>query len=156
MIRGSDTRMSPEKVALLLFTAAWVLPAGTPKTSPEEIRTAEGNPTLNLASNSLDDIYRGCVKAMKRRLPSLLDEELEENQLFREAWDQAKEMWMQMENQVVFPKTLRALCGVAVLAYMLEEPPLYASFNVATRTAWKSPQAYAGFAFKSLHFLLTR
>uniref|UniRef100_A0A8C3FV45 NAD(P)(+)--arginine ADP-ribosyltransferase n=1 Tax=Chrysemys picta bellii TaxID=8478 RepID=A0A8C3FV45_CHRPI len=109
-----------------------------------------------MASNSLDDLYRGCVKAMKRRLPSLLEEELEENQLFREAWDQAKEMWMQMENQTIFPKTLRALYSVAVLAYTLEEPPLYALFNVATRTAWKSPQAYAGFAFKSLHFLLTR
>ncbi|XP_023956591.1 erythroblast NAD(P)(+)--arginine ADP-ribosyltransferase-like [Chrysemys picta bellii] len=148
--------MSPEKVALLLFTAAWVLPAGTSEPRPDEIRTAEGNPTLNLASNSLDDLYRGCVKAMKRRLPSLLEEELEENQLFREAWDQAKEMWMQMENQTIFPKTLRALYSVAVLAYTLEEPPLYALFNVATRTAWKSPQAYAGFAFKSLHFLLTR
>ncbi|XP_039390270.1 erythroblast NAD(P)(+)--arginine ADP-ribosyltransferase-like [Mauremys reevesii] len=65
-------------------------------------------------------------------------------------------MWMQMENQTIFPKTLRALYSVAVLAYTLEEPPLYESFNVATRTTWKSPQAYAGFAFKSLHFLLTQ
>ncbi|KAM9149459.1 erythroblast NAD(P)(+)--arginine ADP-ribosyltransferase-like isoform 1-T8 [Pangshura tecta] len=93
---------------------------------------------------------------MKRCLPSLLEEELEENQLFREAWDQAKEMWMQMENQTIFPKPLRALYRVAVLAYTLEELPLYESFNVATRTAWKSPQAYASFAFKSLHFLLTQ
>ncbi|XP_044872508.1 erythroblast NAD(P)(+)--arginine ADP-ribosyltransferase-like [Mauremys mutica] len=148
--------MSPEKVALLLFTVAWALPAGTSGPHPDEIRTAGGNPTLTLASNSLDDIYRGCVKAMKRCLPSLLEEELEENQLFREAWDQAKEMWMQMENQTIFPKTLRALYSVAVLAYTLEEPSLYESFNVATRTAWKSPQAYASFAFKSLHFLLTQ
>ncbi|CAM2114970.1 unnamed protein product [Caretta caretta] len=95
--------MSPEKVALLLFTAAWVLPAGTSEPSPDEVRTAEGNPILNLAPNSLDNVYRGCVKAMKRRLPSLLEEELEENQLFREAWDQAKETWLQMENQAIFP-----------------------------------------------------
>ncbi|CAM4562580.1 unnamed protein product [Lepidochelys olivacea] len=120
--------MSPEKVALLLFTAAWVLPAGTSEVphlrggcisvlgappqrwlhlsagpSPDEVRTAEGNPILNLAPNSLDNVYHGCVKAMKRRLPSLLEEELEENQLFREAWDQAKEMWLQMENQAIFP-----------------------------------------------------
>ncbi|CAM4684317.1 unnamed protein product [Lepidochelys kempii] len=71
--------------------------------SPDEVRTAEGNPILNLAPNSLDNVYHGCVKAMKRRLPSLLEEELEENQLFREAWDQAKEMWLQMENQAIFP-----------------------------------------------------
>ncbi|CAM5117940.1 unnamed protein product, partial [Eretmochelys imbricata] len=108
------------------------------KPSPDEVRTAEGNPILNLAPNSLDNVYRGCVKAMKRRLPSLLEEELEENQLFREAWDQAKEM-----------------C-VAVLAYALEDPPVYQSFNLAARTAWKSPQADAGFPFKSLHFLLTQ
>ncbi|CAM5158639.1 unnamed protein product [Natator depressus] len=97
--------MSPEKVALLLFTAAWVLPAGISERwpSPDEVRTAEGNPILNLASNSLDDVYRGWVKAMKRRLPSLLEEELEENQHFHEAWDQAKEMWLQMENQAIFP-----------------------------------------------------
>ncbi|EMP25251.1 Mitogen-activated protein kinase 7 [Chelonia mydas] len=71
--------------------------------SPKEVRTAEGNPILNLASNSLDDVHRGWVKAMKRRLPSLLEEELEENQHFHEAWDQAKEMWLQMENQAIFP-----------------------------------------------------
>ncbi|XP_067391385.1 erythroblast NAD(P)(+)--arginine ADP-ribosyltransferase-like [Emydura macquarii macquarii] len=147
--------MSPQKVALLLFTAAWVLPAGISDASPNETCTAEGDPTLTLASDALDDIYRGCVKVMKQHLPSLLEAELEESSLFCQAWDQAKEMWMQMENQASFPKTLRALYSVAVLAFTLEDPPLYEVFNSATRTVWKKPQGYAGFPFKSLHFLLT-
>uniref|UniRef100_A0A8C8SB85 NAD(P)(+)--arginine ADP-ribosyltransferase n=1 Tax=Pelusios castaneus TaxID=367368 RepID=A0A8C8SB85_9SAUR len=147
--------MSPEKAALLLFTAVWVLPARTSGPGPTKTCMAKGNPTLTLASFSLDDMYNGCMKAMKQHLPALLEEELAESSLFSQAWDEAKELWMQMENEASFPKTLRALYSVAVLAFTLEEPPLYQVFNAATRTAWKEPQGYSSFPFKSLHFLLT-
>ncbi|XP_065451830.1 NAD(P)(+)--arginine ADP-ribosyltransferase 2-like [Chrysemys picta bellii] len=148
--------MSPEKIALLLFTAAWLLPAGTAEASPPGTGVGEGNPTLDLAFSSVDDLYEGCTPAMRQQLLSLLKNELTKNKNFHLAWNKAKEEWMRKKNMLIFPNTMRAFCSVAVMAYTLKDPPLYKDFDTATRTGWTGPDAYASYPFKALHFLLTR
>ncbi|XP_030417922.1 NAD(P)(+)--arginine ADP-ribosyltransferase 2-like [Gopherus evgoodei] len=148
--------MSPEKVALLLFTASWALPAGTSGASPPGICVGAGNPTLNLASSSVDDLYKGCKYAMRQHLPSLIKKELTKNKNFCLAWNKAKKEWMRKTNMYIFPNTMKAFCSVAVVAYTLNNPPLYKDFNTATRTGWTGPNAYARYPFKALHFLLTQ
>ncbi|XP_038260727.1 NAD(P)(+)--arginine ADP-ribosyltransferase 2-like [Dermochelys coriacea] len=150
--------MSPKKVALLLFTAAWVLPARTSQVSqgPPGTCMGEGNPMLSLASSSVDDLYRGCEYAMRQRLPSLMKKELTENKNFDLAWNKAKKEWMRKTNTYIFPNTMKAFCSVAVVAYTLNNPPLYKDFNTATRTGWTGSHAYLSCPFKALHFLLTQ
>ncbi|CAM4567372.1 unnamed protein product [Lepidochelys olivacea] len=148
--------MSPEKVTLLLFTAAWVLPAGTSEASPPGTCMGAGNPPLDLVSSSVDDLYRGCEYPMWQHLPSLMKKELTENKNFDLAWNTAKKEWLRKTNTFIFPNTMKAFCSVAVVAYTLNNPPLYKDFNTATRTGWAGSPAYASYPFKALHFLLTQ
>ncbi|XP_024077930.1 NAD(P)(+)--arginine ADP-ribosyltransferase 2-like, partial [Terrapene carolina triunguis] len=124
--------------------------------SPPGTGVGEGNPTLDLAFSSVDDLYEGCTKAMWQHLPSLIEKELTKDNNFNPAWNQAKKEWMRKTNRYIFPNTTKAFCSVAVVAYTLNYPPLYKEFNMATRRGWTGPDAYASYPFKALHFLLTQ
>ncbi|XP_039390248.1 NAD(P)(+)--arginine ADP-ribosyltransferase 2-like [Mauremys reevesii] len=93
---------------------------------------------------------------MRQHLLSLITKELTKNKIFYLAWDKAKKEWMRKTNTYTFPNTMKAFCSVAVVAYTLNNPPLYRDFNAATRTGWMGPSAYARYPFKALHFLLTQ
>ncbi|XP_053884547.1 NAD(P)(+)--arginine ADP-ribosyltransferase 2-like [Malaclemys terrapin pileata] len=93
---------------------------------------------------------------MWQHLPSLIKKELTKNKNFYLAWNKAKKEWMRKMNMFIFPNTIKAFCSVAVVAYTLNDPPLYKDFNTATRTGWTGPKAYASYPFKALHFLLTQ
>uniref|UniRef100_A0A8C3SI70 NAD(P)(+)--arginine ADP-ribosyltransferase n=1 Tax=Chelydra serpentina TaxID=8475 RepID=A0A8C3SI70_CHESE len=123
---------------------------------PPGTHVGAGNPVLTLASSSVDDLYRGCESAMRHHLPSLMQKELAKTKTFSLAWAKAKKEWMRKTNTYSFPNTMKAFCSVAVLAYTLENPPLYKDFNTATRTGWTGHLAYASYPFKALHFLLTQ
>ncbi|XP_037754554.2 NAD(P)(+)--arginine ADP-ribosyltransferase 2-like [Chelonia mydas] len=93
---------------------------------------------------------------MWQHLPSLMKKELTKNKKFDQAWNRAKNEWLRKTNTFIFPNTKKAFCGVAVVAYTLNDPPLYKDFNAATRTGWTGSPAYASYPFKAFHFLLTQ
>uniref|UniRef100_A0A8C8SDD7 NAD(P)(+)--arginine ADP-ribosyltransferase n=1 Tax=Pelusios castaneus TaxID=367368 RepID=A0A8C8SDD7_9SAUR len=115
----------------------------------------EGNSQLTLASSSVDDMYRGCEYAMIQQLPSLIQKELAGNKIFNLGWNTAK-AWMAKQNMHIFPNTMKYFCSIAVVAYTLNNPPLYREFNTATRMGWNGHHAYSRYSFKAMHFLLTQ
>nr|XP_056720648.1 erythroblast NAD(P)(+)--arginine ADP-ribosyltransferase-like [Euleptes europaea] len=113
------------------------------------------NPVLNLASYALDDKYKGCVKAMKNNLKSLLEMELAGSSTYKATWEEALKEWWPKKDSQSLPQNIKEFAEVAILTYASEVPKIYPEFNTATRTAGKGPKEYEAYPFKSLHFLLT-
>uniref|UniRef100_A0A8C3Y4U1 NAD(P)(+)--arginine ADP-ribosyltransferase n=1 Tax=Catharus ustulatus TaxID=91951 RepID=A0A8C3Y4U1_CATUS len=107
---------------------------------------------LDMALDSFDDQYQGCVTAMKAELPALNHSEFQNNSRFAELWNQARETWWR-EGSRVSPLSSSDQ-AIAITAGTM----LYwgGKFNAEVRAAGRSPQKYRdNFHFKSLHFLLT-
>ncbi|MEQ2176349.1 hypothetical protein GOODEAATRI_027066 [Goodea atripinnis] len=104
---------------------------------------------LDMAPNSVDDMYNGCEDQMNKIVTLLLNRE--NNGQFREAWLQAEQYYnMNWANTNILKKEEI----MALYSYTLEDPPLYNEFNKAVRTQnrqYKTNQ----FKFHALHFLLT-
>lgn len=141
--------ISGERAASLMICIYWL------QSGSSEVAANTSNPVLNVARYSLDDEYRGCVKAMRCNLGSIIQSDLENSELYRNAWVEALNNW-QVNKSWLFPQNMKELYEVAILAYTLQSPPLYQEFNTATRTAAKGPEEYEAYPFKSLHFLLTQ
>ncbi|XP_032921747.1 erythroblast NAD(P)(+)--arginine ADP-ribosyltransferase-like [Catharus ustulatus] len=107
---------------------------------------------LDMALDSFDDQYQGCVPAMRAELPALNCSEFENNPLFAKVWPKAVAKW-QSEGSPVSPLSSSAQ-AIAIMAYTMSD--LYRRFNKKVREAGRSPQEYRdNFHFKTLHFLLT-
>ncbi|NWI95984.1 NRT2 ribosyltransferase, partial [Pitta sordida] len=108
---------------------------------------------FNMAPNSFDDQYRGCRRAMNRRLPGLNRSEFVVNNDYAETWAKATARWYGRGSHA--GSQLRPELAVALLAYSMEDG-LYKGFNRAIRTAGRSHREYLRhFHFKVVHFLLT-
>ncbi|XP_054850301.1 erythroblast NAD(P)(+)--arginine ADP-ribosyltransferase-like [Eublepharis macularius] len=143
---------------VLLVSVSIVLPAAGDaelQADSNETTASPSNPVLNLAYYTLDDKYNGCVKALKRKLKSLLKTELAMSETYRDTWNKALENWRRIKDSKSFPQNITEFVEVAILTYASEKPKVYPEFNAATRTAGKGPKEYEAYLFKSLHFLLT-
>ncbi|NWY34827.1 NARE ribosyltransferase, partial [Pheucticus melanocephalus] len=111
--------------------------------------------TLDMAQDSFDDQYQGCVPAMNTKLPALNSSEFQQNPLFAQAWPKARAEW-QSQKSPQSPLSSPAQ-AIALMAYTMKELELYKKFNDAVRVAGRSSQEYQNnFHFKTLHFLLTQ
>ncbi|XP_067243665.1 NAD(P)(+)--arginine ADP-ribosyltransferase 2-like [Chanodichthys erythropterus] len=104
---------------------------------------------LDMASDSVDDLYYGCGEKMADLVEKeYLKKEKENSKIFREAWIKA-------ENNIsrwnILSK-LKRIHKIAILVYTGKN--VYSEFNSDTRTG---KQNYKGKTYKwySLHFLLT-
>ncbi|XP_053710880.1 ecto-ADP-ribosyltransferase 5-like [Synchiropus splendidus] len=104
---------------------------------------------LDLAPNSVDDMYNGCVSEMEKVASEFLEKEKNGNQNFKMAWDKAREKFHRKSKL----SDLQMRQRMAVYAYTLEQPKLYAEFNQAVRTEASSYRTT--FQYHALHFYLT-
>ncbi|KAM4595265.1 ecto-ADP-ribosyltransferase 5-like [Fundulus diaphanus] len=116
---------------------------------------------LDMAPNSVDDMYDGCEDKMKGIIEPLLNKEQQEE--FKDAWSAAQNYY---NNNIVYYTTLYKLKSLvsntpklkknqimAVHAYTLETPALYSKFNEAVRT--QKPYYKKKFKYHAVHFFLT-
>ncbi|KAM3680609.1 erythroblast NAD(P)(+)--arginine ADP-ribosyltransferase-like [Ammospiza maritima maritima] len=107
---------------------------------------------LDMAPDSFDDQYRGCVPAMKAALPALNHSEFKQNEKFAQVWVKAAAEW-QSRGPPESPLTPDQ--ATAIMAFTMDS--LRSVFNDAVRVAGRSSQEYQNnFHFKTLHFLLTQ
>ncbi|XP_028914474.2 GPI-linked NAD(P)(+)--arginine ADP-ribosyltransferase 1-like [Ornithorhynchus anatinus] len=112
-----------------------------------------------MALDSFDDQYINCTQEMERELDALNQTEFTNNAIYAKAWKVATDKWAEVRRtqQFPWPPGFREEHAVAILAYTLEEQPLYVKFNSAVREAGRSRNHYMqSFHFKTFHFLLTR
>uniref|UniRef100_A0A3P9JSE7 NAD(P)(+)--arginine ADP-ribosyltransferase n=1 Tax=Oryzias latipes TaxID=8090 RepID=A0A3P9JSE7_ORYLA len=106
---------------------------------------------LDLAINSVDDMYKGCEKKMYQKVEKeFLENEKNTNEIFRAAWNEAEnyfnERWKKSNN-------LNKLELVAIAAYTHATPAIPPVLNKAVRE--QGPEYKTTFNYHSLHFFLT-
>ncbi|XP_008417491.1 erythroblast NAD(P)(+)--arginine ADP-ribosyltransferase-like [Poecilia reticulata] len=104
---------------------------------------------LDLAPHSVDDMYSGCEDEMEEKVASLLNTEKKGE--FRTAWRAAQKYYNNKWEATT--STLKKEQIMAIHAYTLEKPPIYAEFNKAVRT--QSSEYKTTFQYHALHFYLT-
>ncbi|KAM9792683.1 ecto-ADP-ribosyltransferase 5-like [Neosynchiropus ocellatus] len=104
---------------------------------------------LNLASKPVDDMYNGCVPEMEKLAAKFLEKEENENPKLKLAWFEAQQKF----NPESRESDLKMRQEMAVYAYTLHCPKLYADFNKAMSTA--GPSYNNTFQYHALHFYLT-
>ncbi|XP_028268934.1 ecto-ADP-ribosyltransferase 4-like isoform X2 [Parambassis ranga] len=96
---------------------------------------------LDMAPNSVDDMYDGCLSEMEKDVEDkYLKNEMNENKNFTEAWEKAEEHYEWKNWQL------------AIYVYTL--PNVYLDFNTAVRN--QSSKYNTTFSYHSLHFYLTQ
>ncbi|XP_048807740.1 erythroblast NAD(P)(+)--arginine ADP-ribosyltransferase-like isoform X1 [Lagopus muta] len=135
----------------------WVLLLGTwTAASAASIKNSQiKEVAMDMAPNSFDDQYQGCIDLMEAELPELNRTEFN-NRTYAEGWRSATKLWQSRSSKATSPVVLGRDQAIAVLAYTMEGN-LYRVFNNATLTAGSSRQHYlSSYPFKTLHFLLSR
>ncbi|XP_007491102.2 ecto-ADP-ribosyltransferase 5-like [Monodelphis domestica] len=109
---------------------------------------------ISLESNAFGDQYVGCEENMETKAKELLAQERAMNSNFSKVWEKAEIKWEKLSPD---KKRMEKLYEVAVIAYTMEEPKIYPTFNRAVRECCGSLEAYMkDFHFKAFHFYLTR
>ncbi|XP_043969774.1 ecto-ADP-ribosyltransferase 5-like [Gambusia affinis] len=107
---------------------------------------------LNMAPDSVDDMYDKCEEKMKGKIENdFLQNEKNKNKNFKEAWNKAEEYY-KSEWEKKNPPLMKEQI-MAIHAYTLKNPPLYCEFNNAVRTNKSVYQT--NFPYHTLHFYLT-
>ncbi|KAM4595779.1 T-cell ecto-ADP-ribosyltransferase 1-like [Fundulus diaphanus] len=106
---------------------------------------------LDMAPNSVDDMYDGYENKMDQIIKPLLNEEKKGE--FGEAWTAAENYYI-LKTMPSNTSKLKKNQIMAVHAYTLEEPPLYVKFNEALRTQKHNYKAKQ-FKYHAMHFFLT-
>ncbi|XP_036001748.1 ecto-ADP-ribosyltransferase 5 [Fundulus heteroclitus] len=116
---------------------------------------------LDMAPNSVDDMYDGCEREMKRIIEPLLNEEQREE--FKDAWSAAQNYYKRkivhyilykLKSLLLNTPSLKKKQIMAIHAYTLETPALYSKFNEAVRTQ-KPDYNTENFKYHAVHFFLT-
>ncbi|XP_028268959.1 T-cell ecto-ADP-ribosyltransferase 1-like [Parambassis ranga] len=103
---------------------------------------------LDMANNSVDDMYDGCMSEMEKAVKdNYLKKEMNRTNHFKDAWKKA-EQYYERKNMKPFPSQL------AIYVYTLESPNVYLDFNTAVRN--QSSEYNTTFSYHSLHFYLTQ
>ncbi|XP_038142426.1 LOW QUALITY PROTEIN: erythroblast NAD(P)(+)--arginine ADP-ribosyltransferase-like [Cyprinodon tularosa] len=110
---------------------------------------------LDMARNSVDDMYSNCAKIMKKKVKDMFFKKEMEDKLFKPAWEAAEECANQnLKKREEGDKALTKDLMQAMCTYTNENPNLYKKFNEEVRT---KREAYgSSFRFHSLYFWLTR
>ncbi|KAI3372950.1 hypothetical protein L3Q82_023390 [Scortum barcoo] len=103
---------------------------------------------LDMAENSVDDMYNNCTDQMSKMAKKYLTKEKNENQNFTDAWDEGEQYYNEKWNG---SKELGKEQIVALYAYTSGK--VYREFNAAVRN--QSCQYNSTFGYHALHFYLT-
>ncbi|XP_024115643.1 T-cell ecto-ADP-ribosyltransferase 2 [Oryzias melastigma] len=114
--------------------------------------TAEVYP-LDMAINSVDDMYKGCEDKMLKNVKNFLKNETNNNPKFRDAWSEA-EMYYNGKWKRNKKRSLEKNEAVAVYAYTNAQINIYDELNKAVRE--QGPEYQTSFNYHSLHYFLTR
>ncbi|KAL7391279.1 hypothetical protein ABVT39_007105 [Epinephelus coioides] len=126
-------------------SASWQAPSGAGSSAG-----ANKILKLDMAPNSVDDMYQGCKDKMYQKLQEYLANEKNTNPTFKRAWE-SSEQWYNN-----FKRSKPALGKdrlVAIYCYTFKDNKVYLDFNTAVRT--QAPQYKTTFGYHALHFLLT-
>ncbi|XP_056098697.1 ecto-ADP-ribosyltransferase 5-like [Rhinichthys klamathensis goyatoka] len=104
---------------------------------------------LDMAENSVDDMYYRCKDQMKKRVSADLEDEKNKDQKFKKVWESSNDL----RNFKEGTHSLRRDQIVAISYYTSGEDNAYLDFNTAVRT--QGPQYETTFRYHALHFLLT-
>ncbi|XP_059193133.1 erythroblast NAD(P)(+)--arginine ADP-ribosyltransferase-like [Centropristis striata] len=118
---------------------------------------SKGQLPLDLAPNSVDDMYTGCKDKMEYRVKKeYLENEKNRDKNFTLAWGEAekyynKKWWRKKGKRP--PTSLGKEQIMAIYAYTLDKPKIYLEFNNAVRT--QKSKYKSTFRYHALHFFLT-
>ncbi|XP_038142428.1 NAD(P)(+)--arginine ADP-ribosyltransferase 1-like isoform X1 [Cyprinodon tularosa] len=105
---------------------------------------------LDMALNSVDDMYDGCETEMQNRTLEKYLQEEQNNTNFEKAWEAAE---IYYNNSLWNESQLSKNQIKALHAYTLSRPQLYQEFNKAVRE--QKAQYQTDFHYHTLHFYLT-
>ncbi|XP_019113465.2 erythroblast NAD(P)(+)--arginine ADP-ribosyltransferase-like isoform X2 [Larimichthys crocea] len=103
---------------------------------------------LDMAPNSVDDMYDGCKENIKVQTEYLQDEK-NKDMIFKNAWDEAE----QHNRKLYGSNELKKEEIIAIYVYTLSGDELYADFNNAVRS--QKSEYKTTFGYHALHFYLT-
>lgn len=111
---------------------------------------------LDMAADSIDDMYQGCNSQMKTRVGNEYLPSERKNEKFKQAWDEAVKFYDNKWKRKMGKKrsnTLGREQAVAIYVYTLDQPNVYFDFNTAVR---KKGSVYTTeFKYHTLHYFLT-
>ncbi|XP_077942508.1 T-cell ecto-ADP-ribosyltransferase 1-like [Gasterosteus aculeatus] len=99
---------------------------------------------LDMAPNSVDDMYKGCVADMEKKAVEFLKKERNDNKVFNQIWEELK---ANQPTKVLSKEEITALS-------VYTSDTTYPGFNKATRE--QGPKYKTAFKYHALHFYLTR
>ncbi|KAM4584764.1 NAD(P)(+)--arginine ADP-ribosyltransferase 1-like [Odontesthes bonariensis] len=112
---------------------------------------------LDMALNSVDDMYAGCKDKMEKKVKTeFLLNERNSDKNFTWAWNDAEKYYNKKWNRKHGKKpsgTLRKEQIMAIYVYTLDKPEIYPEFNIAVRT--QRYEYKTTFKYHTLHFFLT-
>ncbi|TKS68923.1 Ecto-ADP-ribosyltransferase 5 [Collichthys lucidus] len=104
---------------------------------------------LDMAPNSVDDMYDGCKENMFKVQTEYLQDEKNKDMIFKNAWDEAE----QHNRKLYGSNELKKEEIIAIYVYTLSGDELYADFNNAVRS--QKSEYKITFGYHALHFYLT-
>uniref|UniRef100_G3N6Q1 NAD(P)(+)--arginine ADP-ribosyltransferase n=1 Tax=Gasterosteus aculeatus TaxID=69293 RepID=G3N6Q1_GASAC len=99
---------------------------------------------LDMAPNSVDDMYEGCAAEMEKKAVEFLKKERNDNKVFNQIWEELK---ANQPTKVLSKEEITALS-------VYTSDTTYPGFNKATRE--QGPKYKTAFKYHALHFYLTR
>nr|XP_033472811.1 ecto-ADP-ribosyltransferase 5-like [Epinephelus lanceolatus] len=122
-----------------------------PKAGAGPSAGAEKSLKLDMAPDSVDDMYDSCKDEMYPKLQKYLENEKKTNQTFKKAWESSEQY--QQNHKNLKPPNMKEQHIVAIHCYTNNENKVYLDFNTAVRT--QGPKYNSTFRYHALHFLLT-
>ena len=106
---------------------------------------------LDMAMESVDDMYRGCALQMHKKVNNYLNSELK-NKTFKNIWTKSEE-WTKFKLKYRSNKDLKLDHFKALYCYTSIKQHFYNNFVTAVRT--NGPVYPRGFSYHAIHFLLS-
>ncbi|XP_029917652.1 ecto-ADP-ribosyltransferase 5-like [Myripristis murdjan] len=143
-------------MAMMAVVAAVIMTYGVVKNAAE--LGLNDYLSLDMAPNSVDDMYAGCKDKMEIRVKTrYLETEKNKDRNFTQAWAEAERYynrkWRKWKKGKRPSTALAKEQVMAVFVYTLDKPKVYLDFNNAVRT--QKSKYKTMFRYHTLHFYLT-
>ncbi|XP_026159743.1 NAD(P)(+)--arginine ADP-ribosyltransferase 2-like [Mastacembelus armatus] len=135
-------------LAPLCLLLLWMLPVDSMGNIFIKLQNMEQVIPLNMAEDSVDDMYFGCSKQMMKKVKQYKIKNMSKDKEFADAWKKAKKCASKkkIRDKGLTREHLKAICAFT-------SNDIYQTFNDAVRNDGKN--YLSSFNFQALHFLLT-